>query len=345
MSLYIPQHDESLMPMILCSPTRTPEYGFAKWGIKWDTSTERKYVLDIGEKEYAREWLYGTGKQKNIVSEASKRAGFGDNAQIVRDYCAKVVREIVKKEKNRLVILDHGAAPGVSTETIFNGLEENDKDRVHLILLDSSKDYKEEAEERMKRLGAKYQVIVDSDINILKYVVPETVDIFTGVASLHHHSHIPFELFYQVLKKGGYLVSSDWHNSMWEEPYRVYKMLERFDWPKKEKGLKHFLDVYPTARIPVADPANPLDKQANEDIINFWLGYYELLKEGDLGNNEIWPLEGHRPVERYKQQMQDAGFSLDSPDILELIESKTITDNPHQIKPDSRLLMLTIGQK
>lgn len=346
MTVYIPQHDESLMPMILCSPARTPEYGLQKWSIKWDTPEEYKKVLEAGEDQYAREWGFGTGKQKTIVAEASKRAGFGDNAQTVRDYAAKAVAYLAKHRDGELVILDHGSGPGLSTRTIFNALDDNDKDRAHMILLDTSRDYKEDAAAAMQKLGASYTIVADTDMNILQHVQQDSVDIFTGVASLHHHPHIPFELFYQVLKKGGFLVSSDWHNSVWEEPYRVYKMLERFDWTKKEDGIRHFLETYPLAKIPVPEPVSQYDCQANEDIIGFWFGYYSLLNEaGSLGNNEIWPLEGHRPVERYARQMSGVGFDLDSAAIREMIESGAISANPHQIKPESRMLMLTIGQK
>ncbi|MEZ4755129.1 MAG: hypothetical protein R3A13_12670 [Bdellovibrionota bacterium] len=48
-----------------------------------------------------------------------------------------------------------------------------------------------------------------------------SIDIAVGVASIHHHSKIPFDLYHEVLHPGGTAVFGDWHNSCWTHPALV----------------------------------------------------------------------------------------------------------------------------
>ncbi len=352
--IIIPQHDESLMPIKLGPMTRVPEYALRKYGIKWDSDYELRRVIDISEADYMAEWDSGTEEQMKLVSKASERAGFGDKPQMLREAAAKVVAYLAQRIDGRIVIFDHGSGPGYSAKVIFEHLGENEKDRVHIILLDPSRDKVfGTAKEVLKKLGLKYRkkeggfsLYADTDLNSLRYVEPGTVDFFVGVASIHHHAHIPFELYYELLKDGGILVSADWHNSVWEEPRRYLEFLEGFDWPKKREGLKHFQEVYPQAAIPIPEPLREEDRKANEQIRDFWVGYHEILiEEGEQGKNAIQPSEGHRPVERYRDQMKLVGFETDSEEIRDLITDGIIDSNPHQLVPGTTLWMEIVGKK
>ncbi len=345
MAIKIPIHDETLMPMVLGPVTRVPEYALREYGISW-VRGEYKDVIAKSEVDYQNEWVSGDEMQMQLVTEASKLAGFGDNPKILRNHASKVVAYLAPKIDGQINILDHGAGPGLSAESVFNAMGGNEKDRTFFTLLEPAKDKLDIAEEKMKKLGARYMAINAPDIEMLRYVQPGTQSIFVGVASIHHHSHIPFEIYHEVLASGGFLVSSDWHNSVWEIPSRYYKFLERFNWPLKEKGLANFLDAYPAAAKIVPEPQRREDRQANEDITKFWLGYYQILvNRGQQGKNAILPSEGHRPAERYEAQMKECGFILNSEEIQDMISDGAVASNPHQILPGSTLLMLLVGQK
>lgn len=338
------RHDETLMPMSMGSPARTPEYARSVWGLPSSIDEERVVAL------YSDEWEGGNQGQLALVSEAAKKAGFGDNPALLRQKTAEVIKAVVEEypgSKDELLILDVGAGPGLSALAIWQELPAAFQSKARFFLLDPSKASLEAAKKVMEDNRIKYEVICNADIYAGRYVKEESVDILVGVASVHHHSSIPFSLYYRLLKPGGIIVLADWHNSIWESPFRVYQFLQAFNWPEKELGLKNWRESYPYSNVAVPEPDEPADRQANKDIINFWLGYFQIVKEStvNLGPNSIWPLEGHRPVERYIEEMREAGFAVDSSDIGKILERGIVSGNPHQLLPQSRLLMLTIGQK
>lgn len=337
------RHDEKVMPMPMGSPARTPEYARSAWGLP--LSIDEKEVVEM----YSHEWKGGNEGQLALVSEAAKKAGFGDNPDLLRQKTAEVVRVVVEEcfsAKDELLILDIGAGPGRSAFTVWQKLPTAFQSKTRFLLLDPSRDSLEAAKKVMEENQVKYELICDPDIYADRHIREGSVDILLGVASIHHHSAIPFPLYHRLLKPGGFAVFGDWHNSIWENPFRVYQFLQAFDWPEKELGLKNWRESYPN--IAVSEPDEPADRQANEDITSFWLGYHQILREsgtGRLGPNSIWPLEGHRPVERYVEEMRKVGFALESPGIGKILERGVLASNPHQVLPDSRLLMVTVGEK
>ena len=337
------RHLEALMPMPMGSPARTPEYARSAWGLP--PSINEKRVVEL----YSDEWKGGNEGQLALVSEAAQRAGFGDNPDLLRQKTADSVRVIVEEclsVRNELLILDIGAGPGRSALVVWQKLPTDIQSKARFLLLDPSRDSLEAAKKTMEENRISHELICSPDIYADKHVRKGSVDILTGVASIHHHSAIPFSLYRRLLKPGGFAVFGDWHNSIWESPFRVYQFLRAFDWPERELGLENWKESYPNIAVP--EPDEPADRQANKDITGFWLGYHQILRESGadrLGANAIWPLEGHRPVERYVEEMQKAGFSLDSPNINRILRRGIISDNPHQLLPQSRLLMLTIGEK
>ena len=136
---------------------------------------------------------------------------------------------------------------------------------------------------------------------------------------------------------------------MWEHPARVYEFLKKLEWPTKKEDIERFVRAYPNS---ISNPPSltPADYNANLMIKGFWAAFGEVRKEmiakGEFEErDDIWILEGHRPVEQYMMEMQRAGYSLDTHLIRDLQNQGAIRSNPHQILPDSRLLMVTIGQK
>ena len=335
------RHDESLLPMPMGSPARTPDYARSAWGLPPFIDEETVVKL------YGAEWAEGNEWQLELVSQASKRGGFGDNAALLRQKTAEVVRVATEEcpVGGELLILDVGAGPGVSALTVWQELSVAVQSRVRFLLLDPSRGSLESARKAMEKHGISHEIICDVDLNMGQHIAEGRVDILIGVAAIHHHSAIPFDLYCRMLKPGGIAVFADWHNSIWEDPARVYQFLEAFDWPRKKEGLKNWLEVYPQAGRPKGESYSPADRQANLDIIRFWQGYLEIIRERDVGPNAIWPLEGHRPVERYVEEMQKAGFVLESSSIKKILERGILASNPHQLLPDSRLLMATVGEK
>lgn len=334
-------HDESLMPMRMGSPFRTPFHSLGNWGLQ---PLPEQRVVEL----YQLEWENGDAGQLGLVTQASVKAGFGDYPEILRMATGQVVGEHLKNQPSiePISILDLGAGPGRSSLAVYRSLPENLKEWAELILLDPSAGSLQDAKGFFNGEIKNYRTVHGTDLQIPYFFEDESVDVITAVASIHHHSKIPSTTYYDALKPGGIMVLADWHNSVWEHPASVMEFLEQFDWSKKKQGLANWQEAYPKAKQPALAPKDPFDQQANSDIKGFWGGYNLILKErGELGNNAIWPLEGHRPVGRYIEELQAVGFSTNTPDIHRLISSGAISSNPHRLLPNSSLLQITVAQK
>lgn len=173
MKFYIPYFDQSNLSRYLItlgSPIGVPSYAFRNWRI---TGNELR-LRSMSEKRYESEWKAGSPRQMQYVSDAIKEAGYADFPNMIRNETAKKVSELMKNYIGRTSILDVGA--GLSTVKIFDGLDENDKDRVHLTLLEPSEERVENAAKELDKRGLKrdknYRVIVGKDLEIPEYLEP-----------------------------------------------------------------------------------------------------------------------------------------------------------------------------
>lgn len=319
-------HDESLMPIIMGSPYRIPSYAYENYGI--GPYADETLAL----RTYKEEWASGTEAQNALIVEATQEAGFANFNGLLQQTAAKAVAEIIERESlSSPVMADVGAGAGASAVAIIKAVPDRIKRGMTMLLVDPAKEKLQVAEHMMQEQEVRYEILVGTDIEILSGLDPGSVDILTGVASVHHHARIPFASYARVLKKDGFTIFADWHQDIWEHPARVFEFLKRFDWPKKEEGLANWIAVYPQA-LNNADAGitlAPKDLVAREQITRFWLAYQNIADRANLGINAIWPLEGHRPVRKYVDGMQEAGF---------------YTEPPHQLLADSSLLQVVTGQ-
>ena len=350
--------DDSRMPLRLGSALRVPSYAYPNWGIPLGA-----YRIE-SDTTYTSEWREGSSRQMQYVIDAVLEAGFGNNSQILRDSCARVVAHRVRKMiknaalKRKINIMDVGA--GVSTINIFDAIADNYKDRVFFTLVEPSEKRAEDAASKLSERGLSrgkdYRVIVAPDQHLPAFVEPESQDIVSYVAVLHHHSYTDTTamIINAAMKKKGQLVISDWHNPEWEHPNRVYRALkddfdaEEFSWEGKERDLALFARAYPKA-FEEAPELSPLDRASYMQIRGFWQGWARVRKKAIEADNfdendDILMLEAHVPVERQNEVLRNAGFEL-NPTFLEYNNGKKVKHNPEQLLPDSRLLMTTVAYK
>lgn len=335
-------HDESLMPMRMGSPYRVPDYAYPLYGLKYQNET-------LANQAYMAEWAAGSKDQIALVSRATKAAGFTDFNDLLRQVTAKIIAGTVKSNYflKSPTILEIGAGAGASGLTIVKALPPDIGQKTTMILVDPSKESLQTAEQLILDQEVNCKILVGTDTEVLRTFRSQSVDILTGVASVHHHAGIPFDEYARVLKPGGFAIFADWHHDIWEHPARVFEFLQRFTWPTKQTGLVNWFETYrralnrPDWNVDIA----PEDIMAREQITRFWLAYKRIANKANLGPNAIWPLEGHRPVYRYIENMQQAGLPTQTPGIRHLINAHILPDNPYQILPNSSLLQVTIGQR
>ncbi len=351
--------DDSRMPLRLGSALRVPSYAYPNWGIPLGA-----YRIE-SDTTYTSEWREGSPRQMQYVIDAVLEAGFGNNSQILRDSCARVVAHRVRKRmenaafKGKINIMDIGA--GVSTINIFDAIGDNYKDRVFFTLVEPSEKRVEDAASKLSEKGLKrnkdYRVIVAPDQHLPAFVEPESQDIVSYVAVLHHHSYTDTTamIINAAMKKKGQLVISDWHNPEWEHPNRVYNALkddfnpDEFNWGTKEHDIRAFVDAYPKA-LEEAPELSPLDHGSYTQIRKFWQGWARVRKKAIEArefdeNDDILMLEAHVPVERQNEVLRNAGFMINPKFMEDLNGQDNIKDNPEQLLDDSRLLMTTVAYK
>jgi SAM-dependent methyltransferase len=340
--------DDSGMPLRLGSALRVPAYAYPDWGIP--KGRHRKE----SDAAYFVEWEGGSERQMGYVIESTKRAKLQNFPQILRDANSKVVAAAVRMTPGRVYIVEPGF--GGSTITLFDELGPDEKDRVFLVGIEPSAKRCEENAEKLEkkglRRGINFNVYTDVDTNMLRYVSPGSQHIIRGVATDHHHAYndAPLRVKHKALRPGGLLISSDWHNSMWEHPNRVYRFLKTLKWDSRERDLGAFASMFPKA-LETAPVLGALDEKANGQIRTFWKGGWKAVRQEAIGkgafdgNDEIYMLEGHRPVERCVEDMVTAGFLVDDGFLRELYREAGSRQNPEQHLNDSRLLMTLAGRK
>ncbi len=332
------QINDSRMPVGLGTAAKVPWYAWANWSV--DDSYSDNII--IGEEGYRLEWDLVTEQGHEDIKKASENAGFGNMP--LNEVNAQIVSRTVQNNRRNNYILDVGAGSGNTSVSIVERLYNDnvDLDRVHITLLDQAKESLGAARERLEsnnlKYGKNFETVQGTDWEIPDKIEKQ-MDIVTTVAALHHHPDIlrTVDNFYNVLKKEGYLFVADWHNSMWEHPNRVYKLLKMFDWKTKDRDLDAFLEAYPKAFDYCPEPEDPLDRKANEQIMGFWLEYAKIKS---TENNQFMILEGHRPHHRYLEDYNAVGFSTESPGLIDIMET-----NPIRITPGSNLHMETGAQK
>lgn len=316
--------DDSSFPLRLGSPLRTPHYGWRNWGIDMMEYLE---LVKGSDELYSIEWKGGSPRQMQYVIEATKGMEHNGKAygDILRDSAAEKVRELCQKKNGIIRILDIGA--GVSTERIFDALPDDKKENVHIYMIEPSETRLNASVEKLFAMfddfcdNNKIYSYKGTDLDIPYLIYPETIDIVTAVAVLHHHGSrkAPLSNIYNVLKKGGYFICADWCNSMWDHPNKVYRFLQSLDkdetgWPSKEDDLKRFVDAYPNT---VADikKQDALLEDANEKIGNFWKNWimirHEAIQKGEFDEkDELYMLEAHTPVVSLKNDVTDAKLNI-----------------------------------
>lgn len=358
MAIHIPKEfDDSRIPVGLRTPLKTPSYGWGKWGIKLGGLKDLYKLVDLSEQGYREEWDLTTEQNEMDIAKAAEDAGCGNTR--LNPENARIVSYIINNfTEGRVNILDVGAGAGGTTIPIWDALSDNDKDRVYLTLLDPAGNKLETAKSKLNKLGLRigkeYHILNNTDLDIPNVVEEGSQDIITSVASAHHHGYLtkPFENFHIATKKGGYFVVADWHNSMWDHPAKVYYMLQQFYWPTKEQDLKEFVKCYPKALDPEVDFMSDPYRKENEQIIDFWKCYARVRTTKE---NQSFILEGHRPVEKYLEEMQKVGYDINSPDIIRMMSNGALEENPYALLrtknvyshdiPASKLHMLTVAQK
>ncbi|MBI4167978.1 MAG: hypothetical protein HY515_03410 [Candidatus Aenigmarchaeota archaeon] len=323
--------DDSRMPLRLGSALRVPSYAYSKWGINGN----EEYLRKLSEEAYRAEWADGSPRQMQYVSAAMQNSGYGDFPQILRKANARAVSRLVKKFPGKVVIADVGA--GESTVTIFDRLEDEDKDRIHLTLIEPSVERIEAAAAKLEMRGfSDFDLVVGSDLGTLQQL-PAIPQIISYVATLHHHAYLdePAQALYRTLQTGGFLTVADWHNPMWEHPNRVYEFLQTLQWKTKEEDLEAFAEKFPLVKRKADHIGDPYQRKAMRLIQDFWRGWAavrrEAVERGEFDSrDEIFMLEGHRPFVSEQETMSNAGFSI---------------AEEHRLLKDSELLMLGVYQK
>jgi len=341
--------DDSNMPVRLGSALRVPSYAYGAWGIPEGMHRDSSDAL------YESEWRGGSPRQMQYVIDATTSAGLGNYSGMLRNAAAETVSRIVKSSDGRVNILEPGA--GVSTETMIGSLyyEGVDLDRLTITMLEPGQLRLEQSTGRITgkfglRVGTHLHPHVAKDVDARRFVERGSQNIVVCVAQIHHHSYLdtPVRELSYVTAPGGYLVTADWHNSMWENPARVYQFLQGLDWETKDADLEAFRKEFPGSTGMGVHEDSPSLREANHHIRRFWEGWAkiraEAIAKGEFDPaDDILMLEGHRPVLRYVDEMRAAGYVLCGNGRGD--EISPVSENPSLLIPNNEILAEIVAVK
>lgn len=357
MTIKVPMHDESLMPITLGSPLRCPSEDWHKYGIEWDTESEYQTLINAGRYQYKLEYGAGNPDQHDIIGEASKRAfGGKNNNQILREATGEMAaKRLVTKGPGKYLVVDIGAGAGDSAKEFIERLPRDFKGEIEMVLLDLAPEPLERAKKLVSGYGIKCETANVTQDQVARYLKERKADVLINVGSIHHDPDIPFQEFYDSLKDGGMFISGDWHPQTWQEPFAVYEMLKQMEWPKKDEGLENYYRTYIFPNFNDFESfekmscKDPKDMKAIKDIWKFWKEYQGMLAEkGNFGNNSIWPHESHQDARRYIKKMGNAGFITkngDDGELRELRQESGMIEPIHLFYKDSSIIAETSGIK
>jgi ubiquinone/menaquinone biosynthesis C-methylase UbiE len=324
--MYVPEFNDSSVPIGIGSPLRTPKYAWPNWSIAYSPE-EEPAVIERSELEF-KKLLRDADERIKEISEAASVGCFGDYPKLINAKAAEAAAGCISGLDGDVRLLDIGAGTGNTTLSIVGQLDPSSKDKVNFSLVDPEGSGEKYVREKLS--GLKFSFTKCSDIDIESVFGPESFDIAVAVAAFNNHADLegPFKSVYTVLKPGARLIIADWHSSLPEHPRRVYDFLKEYNWDTREIDLERFASAYPKAREDLPEIPKT-DMAANEMLKAFWRNY---MKNPDRKNKGM--LKGHRPVARYVSDLQKCGYEIAGMD-----------SNPYRILPDSSLLMLTVAKK
>lgn len=338
-----PCFDDSGMPVKLGSPLRTPFYAWPNWGIHYDDHTELEQLLEASEQCYRSEWDQTSNCGHDEIAQAATEAGLGDANSRLNAAIAEVVCSVISHwgSSGLLKVIDLGAGAGGSTIAALKALEGVYQGQIEVALVDPATKALSQAGELLQRsslLAPKnFALFNKTDRDFLAELTENSFDMIISGAAIHHHSYLlpVFELCFRALKPTGFMVIGDWHNSMWIHPYRVLMLLETLDWAGKQESLCRFRAVFPASDDPQPTVSALADQRANDQIEAFWQAYGRLQW---ASNEEFLMLEGHRPVEKYIEDLITVGFEVPRFLVEDVV-------NPYFLLPDSTLLAVITSFK
>jgi len=327
------------MPLALGSPLKVPSYAWTNWGATWSTGDEYSQLLVLSDDAYRDEWRLTTAQGHDDIALAAVRAGLGDANQRLNNAVAEIVASEVAARRGYVRLLDVGAGSGNTTLTALDRTE--DPGRLVCTLLDPASSALASAGDRLEQrslvLGKHFFLINTPDMEGGRSLGAGSFDVIVSAAALHHHADIqkPLEALGRLLAPGGLLVIGDWHNTLWEHPWRVLNALQSLHWPTKEADLHRFAELYSAANEPAQEESVSM-RSANALIANFWVEYATARTTEEP---QFCMLEGHRPVDRYAEALRSIGLETIP------VNAAGETGNPILLPPERCLLGVTAGRK
>jgi len=317
-------------PVRLGNPLKVANSAWERWGIRYYSNTEFRFLIEKSEACYTAEWEGTDDRGLQDIAAAAELAGLADCNKKLNESVAEEVIKLADFLPENPIILDVGAGTSSTTFKVLEKLS-NLKKHIQICLLEPNNKALEQGKKILLDSNFARQIDIHTynhpDLKLVELFLNPTFDLVISSAALHHHAFLyPAVLnISNVLKQGGLLIVGDWHNSMWLDPGRVYNFLQSLDWKYKLTDLSKFSEIFQIEPLPETDP---LLRKANEQICSFWKAYAEV-KTPDIPAYEI--LEGHRPPIHYQEIFEKVGLNLIRP--------------LRMLLDQSALLCVHIGQK
>ena len=309
------------------SVLRVPSYAYSNWGIEITPKNER-WLYEESKKAYTVEWAPTDSSLNELVGKAAEEAGLGNVNLTLNIHVGKIASKwITSQSRDIWTILDVGGGAGGTTYNFLSSMyywakqERIGRTAIELDFVEPSESRIETAKgmlgevcDKLQELGIKVTINYSPKSDIAFFAEnPKQYDVIISVAAIHHNSFTyHLKPLADALRKDGFFVSGDWHNSVWEHPMRVHDLMRSLG--ASEDTLSRFrgrFDLENTEgfRKIIDSGLTPDEKTANIEIGGFWVSVAKNFS--GKGKAPIWFLEGHTPSRRRIQHLSEAGLEID----------------------------------
>ena len=317
-------------PIVIGSISRIVESALPNWGILVGSSDTNALLAlrQVSNSSYLTEWAgRGDGnppsRWNQIIIEATKESGLVGVYEGLNATVAEFVRAVIKtlesfptNSSRDYVILDIGCGVGATSIATMQALSRAGlTEKVRLIINDVSRESRQAGENSLApyfpERGYKLTTLAGQEEMALPTLPEESVDIVITNAVLHHFTNSNYlRRIKRILRPGGFIISGDYHTTIWHHPILMEKFLEELGASRDVlSAFRTFFGINSESFSNFTRSQKNIELQANAQMVNFWTKLSFFIARERFRPSPVF--EAHESSAQRLARFAAAGFETD----------------------------------